>query len=222
MNYKSRHFVDLHVIDAIDEASFNKGYSDAAILRKALKDTSINIVAYIARDTQSLKATISEITNYRRSYVDPRTAIPYIHISCHGTRDDLTVGEADTMPWSVLSEALLPLQEKTDYNIPLSLSSCWGYHGAKLAYVRDAKYRKRRPYYSLVGPPQKEGILALGNAFGRFYRYLLTDFKDIRSAVALANKEGSAKLDYTYGSCVAYCPPKNPPSRSTDGRSGSA
>jgi len=204
MNYKSRHFVDLHVIDAIDEASFNKGYSDATILREALQGTSINIVAHVARDIPSLKATVEAVSNYRKSYIDPRTAIPYVHISCHGTTDDLLVGDTDVMPWNVLSEALLPLQEKTDYNVPVSLSSCWGYHGAQLAYTLDAGYQKQRPYYSLVGPQRKEGILALGDTFGRFYRHLLVDFTSLKQAITSTNNEGSVQLDYTYGSCVAY------------------
>src|SRR5882724_12034416 len=185
MNYETPAHVDLHVIDAIDEASFNRGNSDAAMLRDALRETNLNIVNHVARDLDSLKATITQIISHRQTYSYPRNSTPYVHISCHGTKDDLLLGDATTMPWAVLSETLLPLQEVTDYHMPLSISSCWGYHGAKLAYVMDESYQKRRPYYSLVGPPEKEDIRPLADAFGHFYRHLLVDFKSLKESIAL-------------------------------------
>jgi hypothetical protein len=203
MNYRTREHVDLHVIDAIDEAAFASGASDAAMLNENLRDTSINIVSHVARDVEALCKIIDDIGNHRRSYVDPRKAIPYVHISCHGTVDDLCLGHSVRLSWSELSALLLPLQEKTDYNVPLSLSSCYGYHGAKLAYEIAPKYRKRRPYHSLVGPRKEEYIIPLCAAFGRFYRYLLVDFKPLGETVALVRDETAITLDFTFGSCVA-------------------
>ena len=199
MNYESREFVDLHVIDAIDKTAFENGCSDAAMLRESLSDTSINIVDHVARDVQALRASIARIVSHRSSYENPRNSVPYIHISCHGTRDFLKIGEQE-MSWSVLSEVLLPLQQKTDYNVPISLSSCWGFHGAKLAGEVFSKYEKKRPYYSLVGPRDEEAIIALAQSFAHFYRYLLSDFKNLKRSIALTNKYGPVMLDYTYGS----------------------
>jgi hypothetical protein len=85
------------VIDAIDESSFGRGASDAKMLEEALSKTSLNIETYIARDIRSLKDTIVTIARYRRSYCDPRKAIPYIHISCHGSKDYLILGKAERM-----------------------------------------------------------------------------------------------------------------------------
>jgi hypothetical protein len=152
---------------------------------------------------KGINDVIADIRNYRDSYVCARYAVPYVHISCHGRKDALELGESDEMPWSVLSEALLPLLDTTDYHVALSLSSCWGYHGASLAYVMGKGYRKERPYYSLVGPPDKEDIRPLCATFAEFYRQLLVNFKRLKKSVESANRIGPAKLDYTYGSHVA-------------------
>ena len=196
--------MDLHVIDAIDQHAFDLGASDAAMLCEKLRDTPINIVPHVARNTQELRGVISAIIAYRSSYCDPRKAIPYVHISCHGSQDELLIGTVDHMPWRSLSDILLPLQEKTDYNVPLSISACEGFYGWKLAWGIDKKYRKRRPYYSLVGPTNKEAIGPLCDAFAQFYRRLLMNYQKLKSALEQANRSGGVKLSYTYGSEIVY------------------
>ena len=108
------------------------------------------------------------------------------------------------MAWRKLSEILLPLQEKTDYNVPLSISACEGFFGWKLAWGIDKKYKKRRPYYSLVGPTKKEDISPLCDAFARFYRNLLVGHKRLKSALEQSNRGHAVKLAYTYGSEIVY------------------
>ena len=174
MNYKSRTHVDLHVIDAIDKDFLAAWGSGGEMLRKALDGVAINIVAHSAVDAASLCEAFETIRNYRATYIHPRHSVPYVHISCHGRQDALILGEGHEMKWSELSEALLPLLKTTDYHLALSLSSCWGYHGASLAYVMSGRYVKRRPYYSLVGPIKEEEARPLCAAFAEFpapYRY---------------------------------------------------
>lgn len=77
------------------------------------------------------------------------------------------------------------------------------YHGARLAYVMDTNYRKRRPYYSLVGPNTEPKIGQLCDAFGVFYRHLLVRFETLKRSVEAANRESTVRLDYTYGAVVA-------------------
>ena len=204
MNYKTRKHVDLHVIDAINKRSLSDWGFEADMLKKALHGTSINIVPHAAHDIKSMNEAIRNIGKYRETYITPRHSVPYVHISCHGRQDALILGESEEMPWDTLSEALLPLLETTDYHLALSLSSCWGYHGASLAYVMSKKYRKMRPYYSLVGPPDREDIPSLCATFADFYRQLLLNFKPLKRSIESANGIGTAKLDYTYGSHVAY------------------
>lgn len=204
MNYKTRNSVDLHVIDAIDKVSLKKWGFEAEVLQRALRDTPIRIVPHRANSVATLIEAVNDIRTYRASYIDPRHAVPYIHISCHGNKNGLVVGECEQMSWRVLSEALLPLLETTDYHVALSLSSCWGYRGGELAYVMGADYRKRRPYYSLVGPPKGEEPLALCAAFAEFYRQLLSKFRQLKTAIRLANEVGPAQLDFTKGSQVKY------------------
>jgi hypothetical protein len=202
MNYKSRTHVDLHVIDAIDKNFLATWGTEAEMLGKALAGAPIKIVAHSAVDSASLCEAFETIRNYRATYIYPRHSVPYVHISCHGRKDALILGDSQEMSWSELSEALLPLLKTTDYHLALSLSSCWGYHGASLAYVMSSKYVKRRPYYSLVGPLKDEDARPLCAAFAEFYRHLFLDFKRLKKSVHLANKIGPAKLDYTKGSHI--------------------
>src|SRR5438105_2976389 len=200
MNYKSRRYVDLHVIDAIDRASLKKWGSEADALRKRLQDTRIKIIPHTATDVTTFIEVINDIRTFRPSYIHARHAVPYIHISCHGRKDALILGESGELSWRALSEALLPLLETTDYHVALSLSSCWGYRGGELAYVMDERYRKKRPYYSLVGPTKPEKIPELFTTFAEFYRQLLTKSRRLKTAIRMANEVGVAKLDYTKGS----------------------
>lgn len=86
MNYGSRTYVDLHVIDAIDRASLCDWGFEADALQEALADTSIHIVPHQADTITTLIEAFDEIRTFRRSYIDPRHSVPYIHISCHGQR----------------------------------------------------------------------------------------------------------------------------------------
>src|ERR1043166_1668443 len=202
MNYKKRLHVDLHVIDSVGEEDFDSGKTDAAVLRKRLADTEINIVGHVAKSIKALTDVFDTIAKSKAIYEFPRKGIPYIHIGCHGEKDRLIPTNREEVPWERLSELLLPLQEKTDYNVPLSLSSCYGYHGASLAYVMDSKYQKRRPYSSLVAPTKEEYPTPLCDAFARFYRHLLVEFEDTNVAVKSANAEGEVQLDFTRGSIL--------------------
>lgn len=202
MNYKSRTHVDLHVIDAIGEEWLKSGHSEALMLRYFLRHTKILIVSHLAWDVQSLQRVISQIADFRATYRNPRKAVPYVHISCHGTKRGLRLGDAPLVAWDILSKVLLPLQRTTDYHVSLSLSSCWGYYGAQLADGMDPQYEKRRPYYSLVGPKDEENIVELCKTFGYFYTNLLVRFKSLKRSIEIANQEGKTELDYTYGSVV--------------------
>jgi hypothetical protein len=126
-----------------------------------------------------------------------------VHISCHGKKDGLKLGDSTLTPWATLSDCLLPLQETTDYNVPLSLSSCFGYYGAGLAEEISGNYRKRRPYYSLVGPNDEIPIGKLCDAFGIFYYNLLVKFESLKQSIEDARSKTGIPLDYTYGSVVA-------------------
>lgn len=204
MNYKSRKFVDLHVIDAINVKAIKDWGLEVDALRSRLKGTKIAIYGHRVTDLASFIQVLNEIRIFRKSYVHARHAVPYIHISCHGRKDAIEIGESQKVSWPVLSAALLPLLETTDYHVAISLSSCWGYHGGALAYVMSTNYTKKRPYYSLVGPPNKERIPDLFDTYAEFYRQLLGNFRKLKKAIQLANEVNSAKLSYTKGSEIQY------------------
>jgi len=204
MNYRIR-IVDLHIVDALETKWAQIGFSESMALHYRLRNTRINIVSHYCWDIQSLKSVIKTIMSYRVLYRHPRRAIPYLHIASHGIRDGLSLGDSTPLPWSALSECLLPLQRLIDYTLPLSLSSCHGFYGYQLACQGMAGYEKKRPYYSLVGPKHRLKTRELFEAYAEFYLYLLHRYTSIKVAIDAANKKISkpaAYLDFSLGAEV--------------------
>jgi hypothetical protein len=189
MNYKSRTWVDLHLVDAMEETWANQGLSEAAAIRYRLRNTEIRMVTHYCWDIPSLQRVISHIVWHRVAYLAPRYAIPYLHIASHGSPHGLTVGDNAQVSWSDLSQCLLPLQQRIDFTLPISLSSCWGFQGYQLATQTMASYQKKRAFHTLVGPQESLNSIELFNAWGAFYKCLLHDFDPLEKAVALANAQ---------------------------------
>jgi len=205
MNFKTRK-VDLHIIDALESTSAISGRSEALAIRYRLRDTPISIVSHYAWDRRTLDSAINSVSLYRREYVNPRKFLPIVHIACHGNPDGLMIGDDQPIPWSSLLQALLPLQRKLDYTLPISLSSCHGYYGYRVALQGMEEYEKRRPYYALIGPKARLSTEELISSFSSLYRGLLAEYRGLPASVDLANthiKKTEAYMDYTYGTDVS-------------------
>lgn len=189
MNYKSRKWVDLHLVDAMEEKWANVGLSESTAIRYRLRDTRIRMVSHYCWDLLSLQQVVADIVSYRWAYLAPRYAVPYLHIASHGSPEGLTVGDKTKVSWSALSECLLPLQKKIDFTLPISLSSCWGFEGYQLASQSMASYQKKRAFHTLVGPQEGVSSAELFDAWGVFYNCLLHDFDPLEKAVEFANAE---------------------------------
>src|SRR5436190_822860 len=139
MNYQTRHYVDLHIVDALEEKWASVGLAESTALRYRLRFTRINIVTHYCWDVASFNKVIETISNFRFLYRFPRRAIPYLHIASHGKSDmdgcfiGITLGDSDVLTWTDLSQRLLPLQRRVDYTLPISLSTCGGFNGYQLA-----------------------------------------------------------------------------------------
>jgi len=201
MNFRDR-IVDLHIIDALDEKWAAQGKSEALALRFRLRKTRVKIVSHYCWDIDSLKQVIHSIQTYRTVYRDPRKAIPYLHIACHGVQEGLTLGDDGHLPWKEFSEVLLPLQKHIDYTLPMTLSACHGYYGYQLACEDLKSYGKKRPFYLLTGPQARIKAKELISAYATFYKELLHRYSSIKQAIERANTHISnpeAKLNYSFG-----------------------
>ena len=205
MNFKKREAVDLHIIDALTSEDALNGRSEALAIRYRLRDTSISIVSHYAWDQRTLLEAIKRVAVYRKGYINPRKYLPFLHIACHGLPDGLVVGDDVAVPWSKLLELLLPVQRRIDYTIPLTLSSCHGFAGYRLALQELKNFEKNRPYYLLIGPQDKLSTQELIFSTAELYRGLLEDYIGLPASIQRANKHikrPAAKLAYTYGADV--------------------
>jgi hypothetical protein len=171
-------------------------------LRYRLRRTRINIVSHYCWDIPSFRKVIDDVRTYRRGYCNPRKALPFLHIAAHGLRDGLSLGDAEPMPWRLLSKCLLPLQQHIDYTLPMSLSACHGYYGYRLASQEMTEYAKKRPYSVLIGPQYRIATKELFSAFAALYSHLLHSHSSLRAAIQAANREISnsrAHLNYSFG-----------------------
>jgi hypothetical protein len=201
VNFRNR-IVDLHIIDALDTKWAEKGFSEALALRFRLRDTKVRIVSHYCWDLQSFKTVIENIRTYRTTYRNPRKAIPFLHIACHGVKDGLFLGDSEAVPWATLSECLLPLQKHMDYTLSLSLSACHGYYGYQLACEEMRGYLKKRPFYLLTGPRASLSTTELISAYAAFYKDLLHSYYSVKRAMVSANRQirkPKSFLDYSFG-----------------------
>jgi hypothetical protein len=183
MNFAKR-AIDLHVIDAPEIKYGMRGASEAVALQYRLKDTRINVVPHIVWDVDSLRAVIRKIANFRKTYLAPRKALPFLHIaSGHGISDGLLIGDDVPLGWEALRDILAVVNTTTGHNLLISLSSCHSLHGYRMACDVE-----KQPFYLLVAPRSRRRTKVLVAAFARFYRRLLHDHDSIRGATAYANR----------------------------------
>jgi hypothetical protein len=205
MNFEARDVVDLHIIDALDSNDARNGRSEALAIRYHLRHTSISIVSHYAWDQATLMHAIKRIAFYRKAYINPRKYLPFLHVACHGLPDGLIIGDDVPVPWSKLVQLLLPLQHQIDYTLPLTLSSCHGFSGYRLALQELKDFKKKRPYYLLIGPQAGLSTQELILSTSELYRGLLEDHIGLPASIERANnyiKKPVAYLAYTYGTDV--------------------
>lgn len=204
MNFKKR-TVDLHVIDAMDSESAANARSEALALRYHLRDTKIDISSHYAWDESSFEKAILRVRDHRAEYRSPREYIPYLHIACHGEPDALIIGDKVPIPWFKLNDLLVPLLEKIDYALPLTLSSCHGVFGYRMALQSLENREKKRPYHFLLGPQGALSSRELILSTSTFYRGLLEERLSLKESVERANQlieKPTSYLAYTFGSRV--------------------
>ncbi len=205
MNFETREAVDLHIIDALDSDDARHGRSEALAIRYLLRDTSISILSHYAWDQMTLSEAIKRVSLYRKEYINPRKYLPFLHIACHGLPDGLVVGDDVPVPWGTLVQLLLPLQQKVDYTLPLTLSSCHGFSGYRVALQEMEGFEKKRPYCFLVGPQSTLSTKELILSTAALYRGLLEDYIGLPKSIQKANEhiqKADAHLAYTYGTDV--------------------
>lgn len=190
--------IDLHIIDAPEVQCALRGASEAVALQYHLRDTRVRIVPHIAWNVHSLKEAVRRIANFRKRYSTPRKALPFIHIAAgHGIRDGLLIGDNVPIGWELLRDILSIINTATGDNLLISLSSCHGLFGYRMACDLEKK-----PFYLLVAPRRRRKTKVLIAAFARFYRRLLHHHDSIRGATAYANHTPELRgkiIEYIFG-----------------------
>lgn len=196
MNFLSRR-IDLHFVDAPETEAKHDGFFESEKIIQELRLPTDRIFRHECQSSDALKDTLSNIAGFRSDYAFPRKALPFIHISAHGIRDGLVIGDGDPVGWGALLEYLRPVAVKTDYNALLAFSSCHGFYAYRLAYLESGK-----PYHLAIGPTQKIDWKYLIEGFSVFYNALLVDGFELNAAVRQMNEKialSPAKIDYTFG-----------------------
>ncbi len=141
--------------------------SEGDVIRQAVELNGIPCVHKTAISLQAfdacLKIGLSEAMNSLKGY------IPILHISAHGDGEGIQLSDGHTMGWNTLREYLRPVNRALGGSLVVSMSSCEGYMGVRMAmYPEDPDL----PYYALVGCGSKPTWAETAVAFATFYHQL--------------------------------------------------
>jgi hypothetical protein len=104
--------------------------------------------------------------------------IPLLHVECHGhPLDGLEFENSSTLSWERVSEALLPLNIATKFNLLAVFSACFGAH-----FLGQMGAIQPSPCWCLVAPTERVDVAEVMGGFRTFYSALLNDY-DMGSAV---------------------------------------
>jgi len=167
-------------------AGRNEGDSLVRVLRLA----EIDVVYFLAINAEMFESAFEQIGTAILNQPDLKTAMPFIHISAHGSRDGIELSDDDTIYWEKLSKILADLHKtigpvgdsrlavvleamRVDGEKPifhadtpkfaLCMSSC----SAFTNYVSEAP--RPPPFQAIVGPIRDVGWCESMLAFSSFY-----------------------------------------------------
>ena len=104
--------------------------------------------------------------------------IPLLHVECHGDQlDGLEFENSSTLSWERVSEALLPLNIATQFNLLAVFSACFGAH-----FLGQMQAIHPAPCWCLVAPTERVDVSEVIGGFRTFYSALFND-NDMGSAV---------------------------------------
>lgn len=128
---------------------------------------------------KEFKSIINGIIN------DDSINYPWIHIDCHGSIDNgLEFSNGSEIGWDELRKILIPLNIKAKFNLPLSLSTCYG---ANFLGEIGSDKMEPSPCRLLMGPTTEVSPADLMRNFRSFYRNLFYGF-NLKNAVEVIEK----------------------------------
>jgi len=136
--------------------------------------TTINPAAFVA----ALRIGLLEAM---KAYPD---RLPILHISAHGSKEGIQLSSGDVIPWALLRELVLPINQGLGGVLLLCMSACDGYHACQMAMVKEDL---PHPYYAMVGHYGTPTWSDTAVAYASFY-HLLSKGHTVPVAVAAMNQ----------------------------------
>ena len=94
--------------------------------------------------------------------------LPLLHVECHGSPlDGLEIENSSTLTWERVSEALLPLNIATNFNLLAVFSACFGAH-----FLGQMGAITPSPCWCLVAPTERVDVPEVMGGFRAFYSTL--------------------------------------------------
>jgi hypothetical protein len=109
--------------------------------------------------------------------------IPLLHVECHGSAlDGLEFENSSTLSWESVSEALLPLNIASRFNLLAVFSACFGAH-----FLGQMGAMHPSPCWCLVAPTKRVDVAEVLGGFRAFYSALFHE-NNMGSAVRAISK----------------------------------
>jgi hypothetical protein len=183
----------IYLIESPSAIDLLEGRNEGDALARVLGLAEIEVVYLLATNDETFEAAFEKVKDDMVGRPTIQTAMPFIHISAHGSRDGLELTDGDVILWEKLSQLMAGLHRYVGPaalpqgfppNLPkttLCLSSCSGFKSYASLSPSPA------PYQSLIGPNKDVGWCEALIAFSTFYYQACILGKDFNVATTAMN-----------------------------------
>lgn len=154
------------IVESLAASDFLTGRELAGYLRGQLEDSQTPItVSYSEVATpDDFRAVVASLAT-RAEYEGLR---PILHVEAHGEDDFGLHFRSGKLHWREICDALIPLNQASDFNLLLSVSACFGVN-----FISGLTLSRGASCYALLGPSQDLSGSDLLNRFRIFYREVI-------------------------------------------------
>ncbi|HSW88416.1 MAG TPA: hypothetical protein VLG12_04600 [Candidatus Saccharimonadales bacterium] len=169
----------VYIIESPGSKDFYHKIFEGESLEKTLRLSGIESSHRFCVDRENF---VQAFRNGMIDYFKKSSLSPIVHISAHGNSDGLGLTNGDIILWDELRELLIPINKVLDGTLLVSMSSCEGFNGCKMA-MNDDKF----PFSAILGPVLKPTWADTNIGFSTFY-HLFAREEVIETCISAMNK----------------------------------
>lgn len=159
----------VYIIESPSHDDFYRGRSEADILGGMLRLAGIPVAKFTTTNEETFVAAFHDVIFPVES---KQTRFVVLHMSFHGTGEGIVLTEGTEITWDRLGKFFSALNERLDFRLIVSMSSCKGFGFCKSIATT---WPGPSPFLLLIGPAADVSWSDLLVAYTTFYHLLAKD-----------------------------------------------